>query len=1037
MNKNKVINKSFKKITLGLFIFVFICSFLCVNIKINASESYSDMSEKIYANVDISDDFDDSSVVVILDKSISGINKVHNETLFSNLEFEEINDLTYVTDVSTINNKENFEQILEIKLKYSSKENVIEMIEELILLDGVKYAGPNRYFSIEEVPNDPLYPTTIPSGGQWAHNNIQSENAWDFTTGNRNIRIGVIDTGVSSHPDLNANLDNGFDFVYMIDEDTPGPLRNDLEGHGTHVAGIIGAVGNQTTPTGMVGVNWGVTIVPMQVATITGSIDSNACIRAINYARDTWNSENRISILSMSIGWYTEWPEIETAIRAYQGLFVCSTGNKNQNNDLEGKHHYPSFYASDMHTDPIPNMIAVGRSDINDRRPLPPVAKANWGARTITIYAPGQNIISTVPLDLCNLNGINCGVGVGHIEHGYHSMSGSSMATPHVSGVAALLLSLNENLTALQLREAIIESADDITIQVANDETGVLENQNVIRLNAYNAVRYVLENYMNPTMYTLSNYSSTINTNKTIASDASYFDELNGFYKLNVTYAKSYEFISSSTSGIEVTLYDEDFTEIPFNDLDSTSNKVHFIENLSTGTYYLRVAYANEENIGTINTQIVSRTTVYLGRGDNDILLNTYNNISEYVYTNNQGPGIYRFKLNGAIINETFITYPLNSLTLYTDSTRSIEVEKLYFDEDEILVYLPSNGAYYLNINLNEANYSSLFISVDSIEKNNIDYINGLTSVSFNILFENKNTLYYYEEVTIKQKSEIQLDIITNGIITDSIPVYVYSRIYDEVTKKYNLVETFIGEITPIDRAPVYTLVLDAGTYYFGYKNNEDAVNINFALRRMVDYNMNMEGILVADPYYTGYDLGTEVLFNEGECDEYYITEGFTRNIYLMVEDRLRDPMSRLDYDWYSSNEAVATVTNYGTVLAMPVTTDTEVTIYAVLKDDPKVVYYRTFTVLNDDKEDLIEIELNMSYSYVAENGTYQLELTNINCPYPMIQYYSWNIINNSEETITMNYWGQISSTGTCIVLIEGTYNLNSRVRLYITLTVE
>lgn len=81
----------------------------------------------------------------------------------------------------------------------------------------------------------------------------------------------------------------------MIDEDTPGTLRNDLDGHGTHVAGIIGAVGNQTTPTGMVGVNWGVTIVPMQVATITGSIDSNACIRAINYARDTWNSENRIS----------------------------------------------------------------------------------------------------------------------------------------------------------------------------------------------------------------------------------------------------------------------------------------------------------------------------------------------------------------------------------------------------------------------------------------------------------------------------------------------------------------------------------------------------------------------------------------------------------------------------------------------------------------------------------------------------------------------------------------------------------------------
>ena len=205
----------------------------------------------------------------------------------------------------------------------------------------------------------------------------------------------------------------------------------------------------------------------------------------------------------------------------------------------------------------------------------------------------------------------------------------------------------------------------------------------------------------------------------------------------------------------------------------------------------------------------------------------------------------------------------------------------------------------------------------------------------------------------------------------------------------------------------------------------------------MVDYNMNMEGILVADPDETGFELGTEVLINKGECNKYYITEGFTRNIYLLAEDKFSIPISRLDYDWYSSNEAVATVTNYGTVLAMPVTENTSVTIYAVLKADPKIVYYRTFTVLNDEEENLEEIILNMSYSYVAENGTYQLELTNINCPYPMIQYYSWNIINNSEETVTMNYWGQISSTGTCTVLIEGTYNLNSRVRLYITLTIE
>lgn len=530
--------------------------------------------------------------------------------------------------------------------------------------------------------------------------------------------------------------------------------------------------------------------------------------------------------------------------------------------------------------------------------------------------------------------------------------------------------------------------------------------------------------------YSLSNYTSTINKTINLSGNET------KYYKINSNYNKYYEFIVDGTYGVDIKLFDENFNEILVDDLSDSNYIEHIINQLQVGTYYLEVKNSSSSTNST-SIKIVSRTTVYLGRGDNDVLLNTYNNISEYVYTHNQGPGIYRFKLNGTTIDETFITYPLNSLTLYTDSTRSIEVEKLYFDEDEILVYLPSNGAYYLNINLNEANYSSLVISVDSIEKNNIDYINGLTSVSFNILFENKNSLYHYEEVTIKQKSEVQLDIITNGTITDSIPVYVYSRIYDDVTKKYNLVETFIGEITPIDRAPVYTLVLEAGTYYFGYKNNEDNVNINFALRRMVDYNMNMEGILVADPDSTGYDLGTEVLINEGECDEYTITEGFTRNIYLMVEDRLRDPMSRLDYDWYSSNESVAIVTNYGTVLAMPVTIDTEVTIYAVLKDDPKIVYYRTFTVLNDEEENLEEIILNMSYSYSDSNGTYQLELNNTNCPYPMIQYYSWNIRNESEETVTMNQWGEISSTGICTVQIEGIYNLNTRVRLYITLTIE
>ena len=77
-----------------------------------------------------------------------------------------------------------------------------------------------------------------------------------------------------------------------------------------------------------------------------------------------------------------------------------------------------------------------------------------------------------------------------------------------------------------------------------------------------------------------------------------------------------------------------------------------------------------------------------------------------------------------------------------------------------------------------------------------------------------------------------------------------------------------------------------------------------------------------------------------------------------------------------------------------------------------------------------------MSYSYSEQNGTYQLELTNTNCPYPMVQYYDWNIVNENEETVSINYWGQVTATNPCECLIIGTYKLNPRVSIYINLSI-
>ena len=166
-------------------------------------------------------------------------------------------------------------------------------------------------------------------------------------------------------------------------------------------------------------------------------------------------------------------------------MFVCATGNNPLDNDLESNYFYPSFYGTDLYEDKIPNIISVGRIDINDERP----ASANWGYNTIDIYAPGQYILSTFPTNMCNENANECEIS-GHKAYGYHYMSGSSMSTPHVSGVAALLLSVNPNLTAAQIKECILGGAENITIT-----TGSGEEQEVKKLNAFGAFRYLMDNY--------------------------------------------------------------------------------------------------------------------------------------------------------------------------------------------------------------------------------------------------------------------------------------------------------------------------------------------------------------------------------------------------------------------------------------------------------------------------------------------------------------------------------------------------------------
>lgn len=1000
------------------------------NLTVSASSNDDNLVsvEKIYSNTDIEENFDDSSLIVIIDRINSGINKSHESTIFKDIEFLEIIDLTYVNDITTITDTANFEQILKIRLIESGKAKVIEMINRLSLIDGIKYAGPNKVFEIERMPNDPLYSPISSVNGQWCHNTLQSENAWNFTTGSSNVRIGVIDTGISNHTDLVDNLAPGLDFFNMVDGE-PGVARTDSDGHGTHVAGIIGAVGNQTTATGVVGVNWDVTIVPMQVANNTGGISSAACVSAINYARKIWNTEERISVLSMSIGGYGEWPEIETAIRNYQCLFVCSTGNRELNNDGT-LHHYPSFYGSDMHTDPLPNMISVGRSDINDSRPI----DANWGNRTIMLYAPGQHILSTYPEELS-------GAFVG-----YYYSSGSSMATPQVSGVAALLLSINSNLTTQQLRTAILESVDIPNVGGLNP----LENLCVTdgRLNAYNAVRYVLEHFSN-TEYTLSNYSSSVNTNKSIVSGDSYFNNKNGFYKLNVTYAKNYEFNISSNQNLNVILYDEDFNEISYADFDSSNNKTHFIQNFSVGTYYLRTQYENEEASGTINTKINSRTTTYLNYGNNDILLNTYNDIVDYYYINERGAGFFGFTIDGTKADGTTVSLPASALKIYSESGKLIPMDKFTVTgvsnaaqnksgENSIIIYLPRNGYFYLDIDVSSTNLKSLKIIVSPVESQDINLFELNEDINSTVsVLNNTDKGDYIEELNIEQSGKFTIYYYYSGGLINDFMFLLVKQNYDSTTGQYSLSTKIVQLMNGINDSFTYTGNLEAGKYYIGYLNKNDVDSVITTFERHV--TLSGGEVLITDPDRQTL-CGSQISIIEMNSSNKsyrgtFITKNFTRIIYPNYNYGISP--SRLDYYWYSSNESVAEVTEFGTVLGKNVGS---IKIMAVLKSDPSKVFVKEFTVINDTgtKRLIVHSTIEIKLSEI-QNGEFQLPLEKATCPFPRFQDYNWTLtITCDDSTYSPSYdqWGVFTANGAGCFTLIGSYQKNTRVIVIIDVVI-
>jgi PKD repeat protein len=348
---------------------------------------------------------------------------------------------------------------LRLHLVKLRKDQTVEEAVKLYKMEPlVEYAEPNFIQRAMATPNDPSYSKL------WGMSKIQAPAAWDVTIGSGSVIVAVIDTGIDyTHADLTGNLwqnpnetvgngvdddGNGYaDDIYGISAITHTGDPMDDHGHGTHVAGTIGASGNNGV--GVAGMNWNIKIIGCKFIGGDGygtTADAIACLQYIKRLKDAGVN---ITATNNSWGGRAFSQSLYDAIAA-QGdiLFIAAAGNSNENIDVTP--HFPAAYN-------LPNIIAVAATDARDEKPI----YSNYSRRSVHIAAPGDEIYSTLPEQ--NHSGTT---------GGYGYLSGTSMATPHVTGLAALLKAQTPSRTWSVIRNLILAGGDDNASMTGRTLTG-------------------------------------------------------------------------------------------------------------------------------------------------------------------------------------------------------------------------------------------------------------------------------------------------------------------------------------------------------------------------------------------------------------------------------------------------------------------------------------------------------------------------------------------------------------------------------------
>jgi subtilisin family serine protease/uncharacterized protein YkwD len=320
---------------------------------------------------------------------------------------------------------------------------------------AVGYAEPDYLVSAAEVPNDPRYSDlwALRSGEP---GNARVASAWDLTTGRSSVTVAVVDTGVMhTHPDLAPNMwTNAGESANGVDDDGNGFVDdvrgwdfvasdanpNDEKGHGSHVAGTIAARGDNGL--GLAGVSWRSRIMALRVLDAEGSGRSSAVAAAFDYAAD-----KGVRIVNASLSGSGDSQTITSVVKAHPGtLFIVAASNSSSDNDSAPR--WPCNIA-------VPNLVCVAATTKSNVL----ADYSNYGATSVDLGAPGSSILSvSVP---AYYDGAE-----------YRYSNGTSMAAPHVAGVAALLWGEVPDASVAQIRAALLSSVDPVPSLAGKTVTG-------------------------------------------------------------------------------------------------------------------------------------------------------------------------------------------------------------------------------------------------------------------------------------------------------------------------------------------------------------------------------------------------------------------------------------------------------------------------------------------------------------------------------------------------------------------------------------